>query len=219
MKLIGFVGYKGSGKDTAAQPLMEHGFQKTSFAGKLKDLCATVFGWDRQMLEGTDVESRLKREETDLWWAEKLRMPGFSPRRAFQTLGTDTIRTHFHENIWVLSVQKQIENAGGDWVITDCRFPNELQMIKDMGGTIIRVKRGPEPEWYDYAHITNTKAGIPDCYHQYQEAAGFMATKYKNIHISEWAWIGSPLIDHIVENDCSAEELHARVLKLCQLKK
>jgi hypothetical protein len=72
MKVIGFVGFKGSGKDTTAIPYIEQGYQKTSFAGVLKDVCAAIFGWDRQMLEGTDAESRLWREETDLWWAEKL---------------------------------------------------------------------------------------------------------------------------------------------------
>jgi hypothetical protein len=212
MKIIGFVGFKGSGKDTASQPLVEQGYQRTSFAGVLKDCCAAIFGWDRQMLEGTDIESRLKREETDLWWAEKLRRPGFSPRRAFQQIGTDTIRNHFNDNIWIYAVENQIRKTGGDWVITDCRFPNEMKMIKDLGGGIIRIKRGPEPVWYDIAEWAN----IPDR-DSHDEYFDQMMTTYKDVHISEWAWIGSPLIDYVVENDCPAEELHQRVKTICKL--
>jgi hypothetical protein len=211
MKIIGFVGFKGSGKDTASQPLIEQGYQRTSFASVLKDCCSAIFGWDRQMLEGTDVESRLKREETDLWWAERLKRPGFSPRRAFQIFGTDIVRNHFDDNIWIYAVERQITQAGGDWVITDCRFPNELKLIKDLGGKVIRVKRGPEPEWYEHAKLANVKE---DRDLDNQKAEDLMATVYKNVHISEWAWIGSPLIDHTIENDSAAEELHLKVKKI-----
>lgn len=211
MKIVGLVGFKGSGKDSASTPLLEQGFQKTSFAGVLKDCCSAIFGWDRDMLEGTTGEARLKREETDLWWAEKLGRPGFSPRRAFTSLGTDVIRTHFNENIWVLAVENQIRQ-GGDWVLTDCRFPNELQMVKDLGGTIIRVKRGPEPEWYRFAEAVNNIKDKNDRF--YQEAAAAMTVLYKHIHISEWAWAGSPLIEHTIENDGSLEELHAKVNRI-----
>jgi hypothetical protein len=212
MKVIGFVGFKGSGKDTTAIPYIEQGYQKTSFAGVLKDVCSAIFGWDREMLEGTTAESRLKREETDLWWASKLNRPGFSPRRAFQLMGTDVIRKNFDDSIWIHAVERQMSQNGGDWVITDCRFPNELKVIKDLGGTIIRVKRGPEPEWYEYAKIVNNKENyLADVY---AEAADLMATKYKDIHISEWAWIGSPYLDHEVENDSTLDELHAKVKRI-----
>jgi hypothetical protein len=212
MKIVGFVGFQGSGKDTASFPLLEAGYKKTSFAGKLKDCCATIFGWDRSMLEGTDPESRLKREETDLWWAEKLKKPGFSPRRAFQTIGTDTIRSNFNENIWVYAVERQLTQEGGNWVITDCRFPNEIQMLKDLGATIIRVKRGEDPDWYDIAKMANTLPQDSD--EAVVQAKAVQYLNDKRIHISEWAWIGYPF-DHELLNDCSAEELHERVRKLC----
>ena len=49
--IIGICGLIGSGKGTAADILVEqHGFTKISFADKLKDGVATVFGWDREML-------------------------------------------------------------------------------------------------------------------------------------------------------------------------
>ena len=49
--IIGIIGAIGSGKDTIADYLVKnHGFTRLSFAGKVKDVAAIVFGWDRTML-------------------------------------------------------------------------------------------------------------------------------------------------------------------------
>ena len=57
--LIGLVGLIGSGKDTVAERLVSHhGFVRDSFAQSLKDATASIFGWDREMLEG-NTESRV----------------------------------------------------------------------------------------------------------------------------------------------------------------
>ena len=58
MKLIGIVGFIGSGKDTVAKQFVKGGCVHDSFANPLKDLCANVFGWDRQMLEGETIEAK-----------------------------------------------------------------------------------------------------------------------------------------------------------------
>ena len=58
MNTIGLLGNIGSGKNTVAQYLATKGCISTSFAGPLKDLCANVFGWDRDLLEGETDESR-----------------------------------------------------------------------------------------------------------------------------------------------------------------
>ena len=57
--IIGVTGFIGSGKDTIADYLCtQHGFKRISFAASLKDAVASVFGWDREMLEGTTKSSR-----------------------------------------------------------------------------------------------------------------------------------------------------------------
>lgn len=57
--LIGVVGFAGSGKGTVADILVrDHGFKKLSFADALKDAVATIFGWERHLLEGDTDESR-----------------------------------------------------------------------------------------------------------------------------------------------------------------
>ena len=66
--IVGFVGFIGSGKDTAADYLVNsYGFRRDSFANTLKDAVANVFGWDRTLLEGRTKEAREWREQVDPW--------------------------------------------------------------------------------------------------------------------------------------------------------
>lgn len=140
--IIGITGAIGSGKDTIADYLVtSHGFKRISFAAKVKDVAHVVFGWDREMLEGLTRESRAWREVVDPYW-------GLSPRTALQRIGTEMFRTHIHPDTWVKSVVRQITtNPGVKYVITDCRFENEVAAIKDLGGMILSVERGPQPVW------------------------------------------------------------------------
>ena len=57
--IIGMCGLIGTGKDTVADILVNnYNFIKVSFPDKLKDGVATVFSWERELLEGTTDESR-----------------------------------------------------------------------------------------------------------------------------------------------------------------
>ena len=70
--LVGIVGLIGSGKGTVSDRLVEkHGYQKDSFAKSLKDAVASMFNWDRAMLEGDSESSRHWREQPDKFWSEK----------------------------------------------------------------------------------------------------------------------------------------------------
>lgn len=148
--IIGICGLIGSGKGTVADILEEnHCFDKVSFADTLKNAAATIFRWDRAMLEGDTKESREKREQVDEWWAERLGIPDFSPRYLLQYMGTEVMRNNLHPDIWVLSLERKIIECGpGDYVIPDVRFPNEIRMIKRNGGKIWHVQRGELPDWF-----------------------------------------------------------------------
>lgn len=149
--IIGITGAIGSGKDTIADYLIaNHGFTRLSFAGKVKDVAHVVFGWDRELIEGRTKESRAWREVEDPFW-------GLSPRTALQRIGTEMFRDQIHPETWIKAVQKQIQAAPEkNYVITDCRFENEVQAIIDLGGQIWAVNRGEEPVW-----AADARAGLP----------------------------------------------------------
>ena len=136
--LIGFVGFIGGGKGSAADYLVaKHGYVKESFANSVKDSVAAIFGWDRGMLEGDTAESRAIREQPDAFWSEKLGRP-FSPRMALQLMGTEAGRDVFHKDFWILSLENRID-INKNYVITDVRFPNEIDWIHKQGGKIGRA--------------------------------------------------------------------------------
>ena len=208
--IIGICGFIGSGKDTIADYLTNfHGFRRESFANSLKDAVAQVFGWDRVMLEGRTKEAREWRERVDPWWAERLDMPNLTPRWILQYWGTEVCRKGFHDDIWIASLEHKLLNSRDNIVISDCRFPNEIKSIKQAGGMVIRVVRGPEPEWYKDAADMN--AG--------EHCMNWMLAKTRmdklGIHASETAWVGTKF-DYVFTNDGSIDDLFAKVKDLVQ---
>ncbi len=202
--LIGLLGRIGSGKGAIADELVNtYGFRHDSFAATLKDVTAALFNWDRAMLEGNTPESRAAREEVDEWWGEKLGIENFTPRLALQLIGTEVFRNNFHQDIWMFSVMARY--AGDEnVVISDARFLNEVQAIRDMGGRIIRVDRGEDPEWWQ----TAVEAASPGDYCDH--ALQTMRTTHKDIHESEWAW-ASVTPDEVIMNNGSLFELYGMV--------
>ena len=188
-RLIGVVGFKGSGKDTFSRQIEQLGYKKFAFADTLKDVLSNVFGWDRSLLEGETDESRTWREIPDEWWEEKLKwhdednlalrnlFPRFTPRVAMQVVGTDLFRKYFNDNIWILSLENKLKDID-NVIISDCRFPNEIKMIRDNGGLIVRISRGEDPEWLS---VGIDAANGNTCARDYLTS--------KQIHISEWSWL------------------------------
>lgn len=200
--IIGLVGFIGSGKGTVGDILEQKGFTKDSFAKPLKDACAVIFGWPRELLEGDTEVSRKWREEPDVYWSEKFGKE-FSPRLALQLMGTEAGRNVFHTDVWVISLLNRAK--GKDVVVTDVRFKNEIKYIQDNGGIIIRVKRGDEPEWYNDL-LTLKTANKRNLY---------MAMGGLGIHQSEWDWVGSEF-DYVIENDGTINDLGNKVDELLQ---
>jgi len=186
MSLIAICGFQGSGKDTLANILIEKGYTKVSFAGLLKDVVATIFTWNRDLLEGTTEKSRQWRETVDDWWSTRLNIPNLTPRYVLQQIGTDVFRNHFHPDIWVAAIERKISNMSGV-VITDCRFPNEIEMIKKLNGSIIHIFRGELPSWFGI--------DIPN-----------------DIHISELLWTKYKF-DKTINNNKDIKHLKSELIK------
>jgi hypothetical protein len=204
--IIGLVGFIGSGKDTAADYLVNfHGFRRESFASSLKDAVASVFGWDRMMLEGRTTQSREWREQRDDWWSERLDRE-ITPRWVLQHWGTEVIREGFHNDMWIASLENKIRTSKDSIVITDCRFPNEIQAIQAQGGKIIWVQRGPLPDWYQAAVKANEGQEV------FKENLKIMG-----IHPSETAWAGTNF-DAVVDNNETIDDLYSQLKNLVQVK-
>ena len=189
--IIGMCGLIGTGKDTVADILVNnYNFIKVSFADKLKDGVATVFSWDRNMLEGTTDESRTWREQKDEFWSRETN-EHITPRLVLQMFGTDCMRNGFYNGIWVSLVKQQIlQNPEQNFVIPDVRFENEAVMIKEVGGEVWRICRGQDPQWFTQ-YLTND-------------------IKPVNIHESEWRWAKLDF-DCIIENNDTIKDLKNQV--------
>jgi len=208
--IIGICGLIGSGKDTIADYLQNiHQFRRESFAHALKDAVAQVFGWDRELLEGRTKESRAWREQVDPWWSERLKMPHLTPRYVLQVWGTEVARRSFHDDIWIAALENKLRKTKDDVVISDCRFPNEIKSIKRAGGIVIRVVRGPEPEWYDAALSVNRGPNGNITW-----ATSKRVLETANVHASETAWIGTKF-DAVIDNNADGlDNLYSQIKDL-----
>ena len=208
--IIGICGFIGSGKDTIADYLVNnHGYRRESFANSLKDAVAAVFGWDRTLLEGRTKEAREWREQVDPWWSQRLGMPNLTPRWVLQYWGTEVCRRSFHDDVWIASLEHRLLKSNDDIVISDCRFPNEIAAIKNAGGVVVRVVRGPEPEWLEHAKnfmIGPSKIGW---------AIGKdMLNKY-GVHASEYSWVNTEF-DAVFDNNATLDHLFNQVENLVE---
>lgn len=149
MKIIGISGKAGAGKDTAyallKSKLESEGFKvtKLSFASKLKDACALMFGWDRERLE-TDFEYK-EGNTTDGVPDPACIEFGLTRRQIMQIVGTECFRDGLNKDTWIKLLKLDIEAGKYDeydyGFVPDCRFLNEIQFVRDLGGdNIIVVK-------------------------------------------------------------------------------
>ena len=135
-KIIAFSGRKHSGKSM----LLEHckqryGYQVLYFADGLKQLVCLTLGISRSTLEKTKDVLQPICIQTDLIEKEFKIKPiknNFnSIREMMQYIGTDIIREHNPR--W--HIDQLHRNIRSDRIcIGDCRFPNEKQFVKDLGG-------------------------------------------------------------------------------------
>lgn len=133
--LIGLIGLRRAGKDTAAQALVNQGFENVKFADALKGMLRTYLAYRgvSPCLVEEMIEGKMKEEAVAAFG-------GKSTRFAMQTLGTEWGRDTIASDLWVdtaMARARQFDRV----VVSDVRFPNEVEAIKQAGGKIIRIWR------------------------------------------------------------------------------
>lgn len=131
--VIGMIGKAGSGKDTVGDYLKErHGFTSLALADTLKRGVQEMF-----VIPDEIMYDRVKREEP------LADMPDWTVRKLLQFVGTELVRNHIDDHAWTKSLIKRYPKTG-NIVVTDVRFPNEVEGIQELSGCpvfFIRVER------------------------------------------------------------------------------
>lgn len=162
--VVGLLGLRGSGKDTAANVLIAKGYQRLSFGDPIYREVTDAFGvtvaylQDRKLKETPRPELALafcrdrrfvslvmalaaKAGEAFQNW-EFLHRPR-SPREILQVWGTEYRRDCFGLEYWLDQVRQHIRrNPNTNFVLTDVRYPNEAELVTvEFGGSLGRVIR------------------------------------------------------------------------------
>jgi hypothetical protein len=143
--IIGMTGYARTGKDTAAARLVEeHGFTRVAFADALREaalaLDPIVVADDRRDIHGHVLDFRVMRLGeivNTVGWETAKAIP--EVRRTLQRYGV-AIR-EIQPDFWINVAMRQADKVSGSVVVTDVRFPNEVEAVRRRGGFTIRMHR------------------------------------------------------------------------------
>lgn len=171
--VIGLSGYAGSGKDTAAQEFVRHGFERLAFADILREALYAL-NPVAKITEGGRILT-VRDLVDDVGWDAAKRDSDSDVRVLLQRLGTEAGRELIGENVWVDVVFRKMQD-GGKYVITDTRFPNEAKAIEKVGGEVWRITRkgvGPANdhtseralETYDFDRNIYNDGSVDDLHH------------------------------------------------------
>lgn len=170
MEIIGLSGFARSGKDEAAKVLVEEfGFTRVAFADKLRDFLYAlnpIVQQDHFLTNGLDYDRKniYVQEVIDAvgWDGYKETTHGTEIRRLLQRLGTEAGRQTLWDSIWIDAAFAGVPEDA-KVVVSDARFFNEFDAIRERGGYIWRVDRdgvGPandhasELEAIDYPYFS-----------------------------------------------------------------
>jgi len=195
----------GVGKDVVGQMIQAEArgyWEIKKYAKKLKQITCILTGCSMQDLESEDFKNSHLSPE---WKGGHCTFSHSTYRDILQKLGTEVMRDSLHKNVWVNAMYADYTPIGlhnkdyvgpmsiretksdsiyPNWVITDMRFPNELEAVKQRGGITIRVNRDN----------------------------GTRAISMINSHASETA-LDDADFDYVIENDGDLSELKASVVE------
>jgi hypothetical protein len=238
---------KGGGSDARNY---DHHYQSDwqikKYSDKLKDMVCILIGCTREELESQDFKATPLGEE---WWTYYWRGQYYSakqfneemlpeyqvqaelikttPRDILQSLGTDYGRKMLHPDIWINSLfadyhsgVKMSDYTESKWIITDSRFPNDVERVKSLGGICIRVNRNPKHvftrDGIDYVQENNDPWYYNVNFKQYKDRKHYneLIPMRSNEHESETALDNYEGFDYVIDNNGTIEELIEKVKEI-----
>lgn len=149
--LIGLTGPARCGKDTVAGFLMEQGFHRVSFADPLRDAVAAIL---RE--PGPELFSDARKDApVSPGWPKHV-----TPRLLLQAIGTQGVRNHVDPRFWIWLAAEKYKAFGAPVVVTDVRFLEEAEWVRENGGQIWRILRHTRAEITGIANHAS-EAGLP----------------------------------------------------------
>lgn len=148
MIVVGLTGLMRAGKDSVADILVrDHGFVKMSFAAPLKRMVRNlnpIVGFDDgRCCSDCPPEDPWPVYLQDLYDAGmddediKASEYGHEVRRLWQRFGTDVMRAE-QDDYWIQKAKDDLMKSGHERVVfTDCRFPNEADMIYSLRSYVV----------------------------------------------------------------------------------
>lgn len=129
--LVGFTGRAGVGKTVTAEWFeAQHEIKILSFAEPLKESLSALTGLSIDHFKDPILKEKV--------------IPGLdtTPRILMQLMATDFIRDMVDPDFWLWRMRQALSKySHRDIMIDDVRFPNEAEMIRINGGTIVHLRR------------------------------------------------------------------------------
>lgn len=155
---LGISGQKGNGKTTLANLLSDENTVHLTFAGKLKEIICDVFSITdtedkHQILEVTEQKMKDMLNHKILEPYPEIsgqKLPNFygkkTLRQVLQFFGTDVCR-NMRDDVWLDLLKNQMK-PGKNHIVSDIRFENEFDYLKDLGFIMINKlgKKQEQPE-------------------------------------------------------------------------
>ena len=206
MAIISISGKIGSGKDTAADIIMELANYKKwevkKWAGKLKEVASLLTGIPKEKFE----DQEFKKTNLSSEWNKPVYLNGelvssepMTVRDLLQLLGTEAMRNGLHTDTWVNALMSEYktsngvdtkEEGDGDgvvadkfWIITDTRFPNELAAVIRHEAITIKIVRNSG----NYIGVSHSSEQALD-------------------HYENW--------DYVVDNDGTIDDLRTKIFNI-----
>lgn len=194
------------GKTSSANFLIDCDFEEIGFADHLKCMCMEVFDMDTHDVYHTDGKKRkfnIPKELTPdkllqliqyvhdftdyrITFNKLIELSKFAstckkmetPREVLQIIGTDLCRNILDKDYHVKATLSQIQRSDIDrWVISDGRFKNERDSVRELGGYNVLLVDEEKPNYtgtheserdlgdhgeYDYILYSNKIKGLGD---------------------------------------------------------